>query len=45
MAHPLAGVRLTPGTVMLFGPRDTAELDTVAAVVATSHAWATGRST
>jgi phospholipase/carboxylesterase len=43
--HPLAGVRLTPGMVMVFGPRDDAELDTVAAVVATSHAWASGRLT
>ncbi|NMH98511.1 luciferase family protein [Pseudonocardia acidicola] len=42
VAHPLAGVRLTPGMVMLFGPRDDAELDTVAGVVAASHAWAHG---
>jgi phospholipase/carboxylesterase len=42
-AHPLAGVRLTPGFVMLFGPRDAAELETVLGVVATSHAWASGR--
>jgi hypothetical protein len=28
---------------MLFGPRTEEELDTVAAVVATSHAHATGR--
>lgn len=40
-AHPLAGVRLTPGMVMLFGPRDTNELDVVSGVVAASHAWAT----
>jgi phospholipase/carboxylesterase len=45
VAHPLAGVRLTPGMVMLYGPRDTGELDTVAGVVATSHAWATGQLT
>jgi phospholipase/carboxylesterase len=42
VAHPLAGVRLTPGMVMLFGPRDGAELDTVVGVVATAHAWAAG---
>lgn len=42
VAHPLAGVRLTPGMVMLFGPRNAAELETVVGVVATSHAWATG---
>ena len=43
VAHPLAGVRLTPGMVMLFGPRDAVELETVVGVVATSHAWAAGR--
>ena len=42
VAHPLAGVRLAPGMVMLFGPRDDAELSTVCGVVATSHAWASG---
>ena len=42
VAHPLAGVRLTPGMVLLLGPRDAGELDTVAAVLATSHAWAAG---
>ncbi|SDL76316.1 phospholipase/carboxylesterase [Geodermatophilus siccatus] len=43
MAHPLAGVRLTPGMVLLFGPRDAAEPETVVGVVTTSHAWASGR--
>ena len=43
VAHPLAGVRLTPGMVMLFGPRDAAELETVVGVVATAHDWAIGR--
>jgi phospholipase/carboxylesterase len=43
VAHPLAGVRLTPGMVLLFGPRNADELDTVAGVVTTSHAWATGQ--
>jgi phospholipase/carboxylesterase len=44
VAHPLAGLRVTPGMVMVFGPRDEAEVDVVAAVVTTSHAWArTGR--
>ncbi len=42
VAHPFAGVRLTPGFVMLFGPRDDAELETVLGVVRTSHAWASG---
>ena len=45
VAHPLAGVRLTPGVVMLFGPRDATELDTTVAIVATSHAWAAGQLT
>lgn len=43
VAHPLAGVRLTPGMVTRFGPRDATELETVVGVVATSHAWASGR--
>jgi phospholipase/carboxylesterase len=42
VAHPLAGLRATPGLVLVFGPRDEAELEVVAAIVATSHAWATG---
>lgn len=42
VAHPLAGVRLTPGMVMLFGPRDPAELETAVGVLTTSHAWASG---
>ena len=42
VAHPLAGLRVTPGMVMVFGPRDEDELEVVAAIVATSHAWATG---
>jgi phospholipase/carboxylesterase len=42
VAHPLAGLRVTPGMVMVFGPRDEAELEVVAGIVATSHAWATG---
>lgn len=44
VAHPLAGLRVTPGLVMVFGPRDDEELDVVAAIVATSHAWASGRA-
>ncbi|GGG62237.1 hypothetical protein GCM10011374_26750 [Kocuria dechangensis] len=41
-AHPLAGVRLTAGMVMVYGPRDEAELEIVAGIVATAHAHATG---
>lgn len=43
VAHPLAGIRLTPGMVLVHGPRDEPELDVVTAIVATSHAWATGQ--
>jgi phospholipase/carboxylesterase len=40
VAHPLAGIRLTPGMVLVYGPRDEHELDIVTAIVSTSHAWA-----
>jgi phospholipase/carboxylesterase len=42
VAHPLAGIRLARGMVMIYGPRNTAELATVAGIVETSHAYATG---
>jgi phospholipase/carboxylesterase len=45
VAHPLAGVRLTPGMVMLIGPRDAGELETVVGVITTSHGWASGQQT
>jgi phospholipase/carboxylesterase len=45
VAHPLAGIRLTPGMVLVYGPRDERELDIVTAIVSTSHAWATGELT
>jgi phospholipase/carboxylesterase len=41
VAHPLAGVRLARGTVMVYGPRDATELEIVTGIVATSHAFAT----
>jgi phospholipase/carboxylesterase len=44
VAHPLAGVRLTPGMVMIYGPRDDDELAVVTAIVETSHAWAAGQA-
>ena len=44
VAHPLAGVRLTPGMVMVYGPRDERELDVVTTIVTTSHAWVSGAS-
>jgi phospholipase/carboxylesterase len=40
--HPWAGVRLSPGFVLVYGPRDDHEFAVVAAIVATGHAWATG---
>lgn len=40
--HMWAGSRLSPGFVMVFGPRDDAELATVLGIVAASHAYATG---
>ncbi|MGA9692609.1 MAG: phospholipase [Pseudonocardiaceae bacterium] len=42
VAHPLAGIRLPPGTVMIFGPRDAPELDIVTAIVHASHSQAAG---
>jgi phospholipase/carboxylesterase len=41
-AHFFAGTQLSPGFVMLFGPRDEQELTTVASIVQLSHAYATG---
>ena len=40
VAHPLAGIRLARGMVMVYGPRDENELHLVAAMVETSHAYA-----
>jgi phospholipase/carboxylesterase len=45
VAHPLAGIRLARGMVMVYGPRNDAELDVVAGIVETSHAYATGTLT
>ncbi len=42
VAHPLSGIRLPPGMVMIFGPRDAAELDTVTKIVSASHSYAAG---
>jgi phospholipase/carboxylesterase len=41
VAHPLAGIRLARGMVLVYGPRTDAELTTVTGIVATSHAYAT----
>jgi phospholipase/carboxylesterase len=40
--HPWAGVRLSPGFVLVYGPRDGDELAVVTAIVETGHAWAGG---
>jgi len=42
VAHPLAGIRLSRGMVMVYGPRDRGELEIVAAVVENSHGYARG---
>lgn len=39
--HMWAGTRLSPGFVMVYGPRDEDELATVLAIVTASHAHAT----
>lgn len=43
--HMWAGTRLPAGFMMVYGPRDEAELDTVLAIVTASHAYATGSPT
>ncbi|NMI01508.1 phospholipase [Pseudonocardia sp. K10HN5] len=40
VAHPLAGVRLSAGMVLVPGPRDAAEVDVVAGIAAASHRYA-----
>jgi phospholipase/carboxylesterase len=40
--HMWAGTRLSPGFMMVHGPRDEDELATVQGIVAASHAYATG---
>ena len=40
--HLWAGTRLSTGFTLVHGPRDEGELITVTAIVATSHAYATG---
>lgn len=42
--HMWAGTRLSPGFMMVHGPRDEDELHTVLGIVAASHAYATGAS-
>ena len=40
VAHPLAGVRLSRGMVLIYGPRDRAEVEIVAGIVAAAHRYA-----
>jgi phospholipase/carboxylesterase len=40
--HMWAGTRLSPGFMMVYGPRDEDELATVLGIVTASHAFATG---
>jgi phospholipase/carboxylesterase len=40
--HMLAGIRLSPGFVLVYGPRTEAELDVVAGIVEASHRFALG---
>ncbi|MCW2721452.1 luciferase family protein [Pseudonocardia sp.] len=42
VAHPLAGLRLSRGMVLVPGPRDESELDIVAGITAASHRYASG---
>ncbi|MFR9805908.1 luciferase family protein [Pseudonocardia sp. RS010] len=42
LAHPLAGVRLAAGLVLVPAPRDDAEVEVVAALVTAAHRAATG---
>ncbi len=40
IAHPLAGVRLSAGMVLVPGPRDAAEVEIVAGIVGAAHRYA-----
>ncbi len=40
VAHPLAGLRLSPGAVLVPAPRDAAEVDVVATIARASHRYA-----
>jgi len=40
--HCLAGVQLSPGMVMIYGPRDEAEFEVVSAIVRASYEFARG---
>ena len=40
--HMWAGTHLSPGFMMIYGPRDDDELATVLGIVRASHAYASG---
>jgi phospholipase/carboxylesterase len=42
LSHPLAGVRLSPGMVLVPGPRDPEELEIVVGIVEASRRYAIG---
>ncbi|UUZ61231.1 luciferase domain-containing protein [Nocardioides sp. B-3] len=42
-SHMWAGVRLSPGFLMVYGPRDEAELEVVAGIVEASYRYALGQ--
>jgi phospholipase/carboxylesterase len=41
VTHPLAGLHVPPGMVMLFGPRDEEELAVITAILDVAHGYAT----
>lgn len=41
VGHPLAGIRLARGMVLVYGARDEAELDVVTGIVTAAHRYAT----
>ena len=43
--HMWAGTRLSPGFMMVYGPRDEQELDVVLGIVTASHGYAAGSTT
>jgi phospholipase/carboxylesterase len=38
----LAGIRLSPGFVLVYGPRTEAEVDVIAGIIEASHRFALG---
>ncbi|MGH3900703.1 MAG: phospholipase [Pseudonocardiaceae bacterium] len=40
VAHPLSGLRMSAGLVLIFGPRNPMELEIITAIARTSHSYA-----